>query len=138
MKREKNNRLRKENSKRKSHSKPPKPKPSLSTIVDVTSDCLFVTVIDTQASLIRKQMRTQAKISKIVFLCETLTEANLIYSQAESRRDFTYVYLCQCKPPALNLTKYRAGTKSYVSGKYHVTVVDKYSDWWSSWYQKKP
>lgn len=45
--------------------------------VDI-ENCVYVTLIDKAATSIRKQMRTKAKTSKIIFICESIAEANII------------------------------------------------------------
>lgn len=115
--------------------KPKQEKPEL--LVDIDR-CYFVTVVDKAATQIRKQMRTKAKTSKIIFICESIAEANIIYSLALNRSDFGYVYVCLERPQQFHLTKYAAGVMTYIVGRYHVCLVDKNSSGWTSWYQKKP
>lgn len=84
---------------------------------------LYVTMTD---KFMSGRGRSEGKKNKLVFECETHSEANAVYNNALNRGDQSYVNMCSKKP-------------YYNARYYYVQYIDKtiYPNWYKPGYFKK-
>jgi hypothetical protein len=114
--------------------KPIRPREERMSGASMLKDKYYVTMTD---KFMSGWGKAEGMPNKVIFVCDTIEEANHVYYKAIQRTEMKYVYIATTRPEWMLLSKYREGVegyeyhKRYSRQKIYVSVYNwANGEWW--------